>query len=150
MNGTGRHSATSAPGVLALAAWSLYVLLAAFFYAPDYPPSALTIGACGIVAGLAVAANFGYWRLVVVLASIVYLVFYAVRVLRMVALTSGFDVSALPSALAFYYGSSWRVTLGLFQERGITGAFAHGYIEYAMPILCVVLIVLVWMSRRRR
>lgn len=150
MDGTERHPAASVSGALALAAWAAYVLLAASFYAPDYPLSALTIGTCGILAGLAVAVKFAYWRLVVVLASIVYLAFYAVRVLRMIALTSGFEVSALPSALAFYYASSWRVTLGLLQERGVAGAFSHGYIEYAMPILSVALIVLVWMSWRRR
>jgi hypothetical protein len=145
----GRYPAASAPGLLALIAWTGYVLLAAFFYAPDYPASALTLGACGILTVFAVAANFAYWRSVVVLASIVYLAFYAVRVLRMVALTSGFEVSALLSALAFYYGSSWRVTAGLLQERGAAGALAHGYIEYAMPLLSVELILLVWMSRKR-
>ena len=149
MDGTARHPASSAPGALALAAWTAYLLLAAYFYAPDYPPSALTIGACVLLAGLAVAVNFAYWRLAVVLASIVYLLFYLVRVLRMVALTSGFELSALPTALAFYYKSSWQVTLGLLQERGAAGSVAHGYIEYAMPLLCVALIILAWMSRRR-
>jgi len=144
------HPITSVPGVLALAAWSAYVLLAAFFYAPDYPPSALAIGVCGLLAGLAVVLKFAYWRLVVVLASIVYLLFYAVRVLRMVALTSGFELSALPSALTFYFSSSWRVTIGMLQERGVAGSLAHGYIEYAMPILSLALIVLIWMTRRRR
>ena len=56
---------------------------------------------------------------------------------------------ALPTALAFYYKSSWQVTLGLLQERGAAGSVAHGYIEYAMPLLCVALIILAWMSRRR-
>lgn len=149
MDGIGRHPAASAPGALALAIWAAYLLLAAFFYAPDYPPSALTIGACGLLAGLAVAVKFPYWRLVVASASIVYLVFYAVRVFRMVALTSGFELSALPMALSFYYKSSWEVTQALLQERGAAGSLSHGYIEYAMPILCVALIVLVWISRRR-
>ena len=140
----------SVPGALALAAWAIYVLLAVYFYAGDYRPSVLTLGFCGILVGFAVVLNFAYWRLVALLASIVYLSFYAVRILSMVALTSGYKASALPSALAFYYGSSWRVTIGLLEERGVAGAFAHGYIEYAMPILCVALIVLVWMTWRRR
>jgi len=150
MDGTARHPAASAPGALALAAWAAYVLLAAFFYAGDYRPSVLTLGLCGVLTCLAVGLNFAYWRLVVVLASIVYLLFYAFRVLSMVALTSGFEISALPSTLAFYFGSSWRVTLGLIQERGVAGGLAHGYFEYAMPILCVALIVLAWMTWRRR
>lgn len=147
-----RHPAASVPGGLALAAWALYLLLAAYFYIyiGDYRPSVLTLGLCGFLTCLAVGLNIAYWRLVVVLASIVYLSFYAVRVLSMVALTSGFEVSALPSALAFYYGSSWRVTIGLIEERGLAGSLAHGYFEYAMPVLCVALIVLVWMSWRRR
>lgn len=150
MDGAGRHPAAGVPGALALAAWSAYVLLAAYYYAPDYPPSVLTLGSCGLAVGLAVTLNFAYWRLIVVLASILYWVFYAVRVLRMVALTSGFEVSALPSTLAFYYGNSWRVTVGLAEERGVAASVAHGYIEYAMPILTAALIVLVWMHWRRR
>jgi len=139
----------SVPGVAAVATWSAYVLLAAFFYAPDYPPSALTIGFCGLLAGAAVILNFAYWRPVVMLASGVYLVFYAVRVIRMVALTSGFELSSLPAALHFYYSSSWRVTAGMIEERGIAGSLAHGYLEYAMPVLSLALIVLALMSRRR-
>jgi hypothetical protein len=150
MNETGRHCITSAPGALALAAWSVYVLLAAFFYSPDYPPSVLSIGFCGILAGLAVVLNFAYWRLVVILASCVYLVFYAVRVFRMVALTAGFELSSLLSALSFYYGSSWRVTVGMIQEKGIASSLMHGYLEYAMPVLSVTLITLAWISWSRR
>lgn len=149
MGRTARHPAASALGATALAAWAAYLLLAAFFYAPDYPPSALTIGACGLLAVVAVAVKFAYWRLVVVLASIVYLVFYVVRIFRMVALTSGFELSALPTAASFYYQSSWQVTVAMLQERGVAGSLAHGYIEYAMPILSIELIVLALMSRRR-
>lgn len=135
--------------MLAIAAWAAYVLLAVFFYAGDYRPSVLTLGACGLLACLAVGFHFAYWRIVVALASIVYLLFYTVRVLSMVALTSGFEVSVLPSALAFYFVSSWRVTLGLIEERGVAGGLAHGYFEFVMPILCVALIVLVCMGWRR-
>lgn len=150
MDATVRHPAASAPGVLAIAAWAAYVLLAAYFYAGDYRPSVLTLGVCGLLACLAVGFNFAYWRLVVVLASIVYLLFYSVRIFSMVALTPGFELSVLPSALAFYFGSSWRVTIGLIEERGVAGGLAHGYFDFAMPVLCVALIVLVWMSWRRR
>jgi hypothetical protein len=135
--------------MLALAAWSLYVLAAAFFYSPDFPPSVWVIGACGLLACLAVLVNFAHWRLAVILASCVYLSFYAVRVGRMVALTTGFDMSSLLSALSFYYSSSWSVTVGMLQERGAAGSLMHGYIEYAMPLLSLALIALAWMSRRR-
>ena len=77
---------------LAIIAWALYVLLAAIFYHPDYPASVWPIAGGGILACLAVAANFGRWRLVVILASCIYLLFYAVQVGRMVALTSGFEI----------------------------------------------------------
>lgn len=133
--------------MLALATWALYVLAAAFFYHPEYPPSVWVIGGCGILACLAVGSNFAYWRVVVILASCVYLLFYAVRVVRMVALTSGFEISSLPSALSFYYGSSWRVTVGMLQEKGVAGSLMHGYIEYAMPLLSLVLIALAMLSR---
>ena len=138
------------PGALAVAVWSVYVLLAAFFYSPDIPPSVLTIGISGILACLAVVLNFAYWRLIVILASSVYLSFYATRVFRMVALTPDFGISSLPSGLAFYYGSSWRVTVGMLQERGVAGGLTHGFLEYAMPVLSLALIVLALMSRRSR
>jgi len=144
------HPIASVPGALAVAVWSVYVLLAAFFYFPDIPPSVLTIGISGILACLAVVLNFAYWRLVVILASSVYLSFYAIRVIRMLALTPDFGISTLPSGLAFYYGSSWQVTVGMLQERGAAGGLTHGYLEYAMPILSLALIALALMSRRSR
>ena len=75
--------AKSAAGALVINAWALYVLLAAIFYHPDYPASVWPIAGGGILACLAVAANFGRWRLVVILASCIYLLFYSVRVGRM-------------------------------------------------------------------
>jgi hypothetical protein len=145
----GQHAAKSATGALALAAWVLYALLAAIFYYPDYPASVWPVAGSGILACLAVGLNSRYWRLVVILGSCVYLLFYAVRVGRMVALTSGFEISSVPTALFFYYLSSWQVTIGMLQERGLAGSLMHGYIEYAMPLLGLVLIVLAWRSRRR-
>jgi hypothetical protein len=148
MDETLRPHSIGVPGALAVAVWSVYVLLAAFFYSPDIPPSVLTIGISGILACLAVVLNFAYWRLIVILASSVYLSFYATRVFRMVALTPDFGISSLPSGLAFYYGSSWRVTVGMLQERGVAGGLTHGFLEYAMPVLCLALIGLALMSRR--
>jgi hypothetical protein len=145
---TGAVPAKSTTGALALATWILYVLLAAIFHYPDYPASVWPIAGSGILACLAVALSFRYWRLVIILASGVYLLFYAVRVLRMVALTSGFEISSVPTALFFYYISSWQVTVGMLQERGLTGSLMHGYIEYAMPVLSVALIVLACWRRR--
>jgi hypothetical protein len=138
----GAVPAKSTTGALALAAWILYLLLAATFYYPDYPASVWPIAGSGVLACLAVASGFRHWRLVVIFASCVYLLFYAVRVLRMVALTSGFEISSVPTALFFYYISSWQVTVGMLQERGFTGSLMHGYIEYVMPVLSVALIVL--------
>jgi hypothetical protein len=145
-----QHPIASVPGAWAVAVWSVYVLLAAFFYSPDIPPSVLTIGISGILTCLAVVLNFAYWRLILILASSVYLSFYATRVIRMVALTPDFGLSTLPSGLAFYYGSSWHVTVGMLQERGVAGSLTHGFLEYAMPILSLALIALALMSRRSR
>lgn len=149
MDRTGRHPAKGTRGRLALAAWGLYVLVAAVFYHPDYPASVWPIAVAGLAACLAVAMGIGHWRLVVILASCVYLVFYGVRVGRMVALTSGFEISSLLPALYLYFSSSWRVTAGLLEERGVAGSLMHGYIEYAMPVLSVALIVLAAAGRRR-
>lgn len=146
----GQHPIASVPGALAVAVWSVYVLLAVFFFSPDIPPSALTIGVSGLLACLAVVLNFAYWRLIVILASSVYLSFYAVRVFRMVAMTADFEISSLLSALSFYYSASWQVTAGMLQERGVVGGLTHGFLEYAMPVLSLVLIGLALMSRRSK
>jgi hypothetical protein len=143
-----RHSIASLPGALAVAVWAGYVLVAAFFYAPDIPLSAWPIGFCGLAACLAVILNVACWRLIVILASSVYIAFYATRVARMVAMTADFNLSALPSALSFYYSASWSVTVGMLQEKGVASALAHGYLEYAMPVLSLSLIGLALLSRR--
>jgi hypothetical protein len=143
-----QHPIASIPGAAAVAVWSGYVLLAAFYYSPDIPLSAWPIGFCGLLACLAVILNFTYWRLIVMLASFVYLAFYVTRIARMVAMTTDFSWSTLPTTLSFYYQASWSVSAGMLQEKGVAGAFAHGYLEYAMPILSLALIGVVWMSRR--
>jgi hypothetical protein len=146
----GPYPIASVPGALAVAVWSVYALLAAFFYSPDIPLSVWPIGFSGLLACLAVILNFGYWRLIVILASSVYLSFYATRVMRMVALTPDFGISTLPSSLAFYYGSSWHVTVAMLQERGVAAGLSHGFLEYAMPVLSLALIGLALMSRRSK
>lgn len=146
----GQHPIASVPGALAVAVWSVYVLLAAFFYPPDIPLSVWPIGFSGILACLAVVLNFTYWRLIVILASSVYLSFYATRVIRMVSMTADFDISSLLSALSFYYSASWQVTAGMLQERGVAGGLTHGFLEYAMPVLSLALIGLALMSRRSK
>ena len=148
MNPAGDHPARSAAGALTLAAWGLYILAAALFYAPDYPASVWPIAGAGVLAGLAVGANFGRWRLAVILASCVYLAFYVVRVLRMVALTSGFEISSLPTAIVLYFRSLANVTNGMLHDRGVAASLMHGYIEYAMPVLSLALIVLAMRKKR--
>ena len=144
----GQHPIAGVPGALAVAVWIAYVVLAALFYSPDIPLSVWPIGFFGILACLALGLNLAYWRFIVILASSVYLLFYATRVVRMIALTPDFSLSTLPSGLSFYYGSSWQVTIAMLQERGIAGSLMHGFLEYAMPLLCVALIALALVSRR--
>lgn len=146
----GPHPIAGAPGALAVATWLGYALLAAFFYAPDIPPSAWAIGFFGLLACVAVISNFARWRIAVLLASFVHLSFYAVRIVRMVAMTPDLTLSSLLSTLSFYYGASWRVTVGMLEERGVAASLAHGFLEYAVPVLSLVLIALAWMSRPRR
>ncbi|MBI3044888.1 MAG: hypothetical protein HYY78_18885 [Betaproteobacteria bacterium] len=148
--GNGRHPIASVPGASALAAWSLYALSAALYFPPDAPPSALITGFSGLLACTAVVLNFAYWRLVVILAAFVHLSFYAVRVGLMVGMTADLDWSSLLSALSFYYGSSWRVTVGMLQERGVMGGLTHGFLEYAMPVLSLALIGLASMYGRAK
>jgi type III secretory pathway component EscT len=108
------HPLASAQGVFALALWSVYSLYAALSY-PDVLTSVLIGAFFGFVASLAVVFNFRYWRLTVLLASFVYLLLYVIRIVRMTTIAK--DLSFL-SALSFYYGASWRVAVGAFEEKG--------------------------------
>jgi hypothetical protein len=135
-----RHPLASAPGALALATWSIYVLCTVFLYYPDFLASMLIAGFFGLVACAAVIFSFKYWRATVVVASSVYLLLYVIRVIRMTTLTT--DLSFL-SSLSSYYSILWRVTGGMFQEKGMAGGLAQAFLEYVMPILVVALIALV-------
>lgn len=140
------HPLASVQGRFALALWSVYSLYAALYY-PDVLTSMLIAGFFGLLACLAVIFNFAYWRASVLLASSVYLLLYVIRIVRMTAITK--DLSFL-SALSFYYKVSWRVTTGAFEEKGLVGGLAHAFLEYAMPVLVVVLISVILISRPKR
>ena len=140
------HPLASAPGALALATWSIYVFCAAFLYYPDFLASVLIAGFFGLVACAAVVFNFKYWRATVVLASSLYLLLYAIRVIRMTTMTT--DLSFL-SALSFYYDVLWRVTASMFQEKGLAGGLMQAYLEYAMPVLIIALVAAVLVSVRQ-
>ena len=141
------HPLASVPGVLALAAWSIYVLCAILYFLPDPPPSALVAGFFGLAACTAAAFNFKYWRATILVASLLYLVLYAVRVFRMTTITADLP---FPSALSFYYAMSWQVTAGTFHEKGMVSGLAHAYLEFAMPVLMVALIAATLVNRRAR
>ena len=140
-----RHPLASAPGALAFATWSIYVLCAVFLYYPDFLASVLIAGFFGLVACAAMVFRFRYWRAAVVLASSAYLLLYAIRVIRMTTMTT--DLSFL-SALSFYYSASWHVAIGMFQEKGLAGGLTHAFLEYVMPALIVALIAVALISRR--
>ena len=142
-----RHPLTTAPGVFAVLLWTVYLLLAVKNL-PDLPQRVMISGCFGLLACVGLVFNSKYWRGAVVLASSVYLVTYVVLVGRMVTMVTGGGTS-LMSALFFYYGNSWVVTAGTFHERGTVAGVAYGFLEYGMPILSVVLIVVTLMSRRR-
>jgi hypothetical protein len=142
----GNHPLASAQGVFALALWSVYSLHAALSY-PDVLTSVLIGAFFGFVACLAVVFNFRYWRLTVLLASFVYLVLYVIRIVRMTAIAK--DLSFL-SALSFYYSASWRVAAGAFEEKGWLGGLTHVFLEYAMPILVIALILAILIFSRPR
>ena len=140
-----RHPLATAPGALTLATWSVYVLCAVILYYPDFLASVLIAGFFGLVACAAVIFHFKYWRATVVLASSVYLLLYAIRVIRMTTMTT--DLSFL-SAVSFYYSASWHVAIGMFQEKSMAGGLAHAFLEYVMPALIVALIAVTLISRR--
>lgn len=142
----GIHPLASVPGALALAVWSVYLLLA-LKSIPEVPYRMLIAGFFGFLACLAVVLNYRRWRFIVLLASSVYLLVYAIQVIRMTMMVTDLGKSPL-SALSFYYSTSWRVAAAMFQEKGVVGGLTHGFLEYVMPVLSVVLIGAVLISRR--
>jgi hypothetical protein len=140
------HPLASVSGAFALAVWSVYFLYVAFNYDAALA-SAVIGGVFGLVACLAVILNFRYWRSAVVLASAVYLLLYVIRIGRMIAMTA--DAPVLP-ALSLYYGMSWAVTTGVFQEKGMVAGLTHVYFEFVMPVLVVAIIAAVLISSRRK
>lgn len=148
MNGRhGKRALASVPGVLALVLWLVYLLLA-LKNLPDFPNRVLVSGSFGLLACLAVVFDYRHWRLAVLLASSVYLVTYVVLVARMTLMATESGMPFL-SALSFYYGTAWQLLAGISQERGLMGVLEQGFIDYAMPILNVVLIGMILMTRRR-
>jgi hypothetical protein len=83
----------------------------------------------------------------VLLAASVYLLLYVVRIVRMTAIAENLS---FVSALSFYYSVSWRVTAGAFEEKGLAGGLMHAYLEYAMPVLAVALILVILITSRRQ
>jgi hypothetical protein len=142
-----RHPVGTAPGALAVATWTVYGILAAL-EGPDIRASVLTVALAGAFAWLAVVVNFGRWRFVVIAASAVHLVFYVAQIYRMLSMVPSAGLSSLPSTLQFYFFSLWQVTVGKFEERGLAASLAHGFVEYAMPVLSLLLIALAVLSLR--
>lgn len=150
MNGAARPAFSTPLGISALAVWSIYLLLG-LASIPDVPYRMLINGFFGVLVILAVFANFRHWVAAVILASLVYLVTYAVLIVRMAGAMSDPDKTSVPAALAAYYSASWMVATGVFIERGMWGGLMHGFLEYAMPLLVTVLLLaglLHWRSKR--
>ena len=141
------HPLASAPGVSALAVWSVYLLLA-LLSIPDVPYRMMINSFFGLLACLAVILDYRHWRYAVLLASSVYVVVYAIQVIRMAGMMLDSEKSSFLSALSFYYSASWNVTTGVFLERGVANALMHGFLEYVMPVLNVALIAAALISRR--
>ena len=146
-NPHGHRPVASVPGVSALVVWSVYLLLA-LLSIPDIPYRMLINSSFGLLACLAVAFNYRHWRFAVLLASLVYLVVYAIQLIRMANLMLDPEKTSLLSAVSFYYIASWQVTHGVFIERGAVAGLMHGFLEYGMPVLSVALIAAALMFRR--
>ena len=136
------------PGVLALAAWTLYVLLNAL-QLPGVFPSVMVACAFGLLACVAVIANFRYWRAVVLIAATAYVVVYVIRVGGMMMI--GADAGrSLASGLVSYYAMLWQITGGTFQEMGAFRGITQVFLDFVMPVLIVVSIVVTLISWRTK
>jgi hypothetical protein len=149
VNGTPGRAIATPLGLAALLVWGVYLLLG-LAGIPDVPYRVLINSFFGVLVCLAVIFDFRRWAAAVAVASLIYLVVYAVLVVRMANLMVDPDKTSLPAALAAYYGASWIVATGAFIERGTWGGLMHGFLEYAMPALVVALLVaslLRWRSK---
>ena len=135
----GTHPITSVPGVLAIAAWAAYLGLA-IFHSFDVPPWVLIATAFGVLSCVALAVGYRHWRVTVLLASSIYLLLYAVRVINLAVSVTDVEKSSLFSALTFYYSKSWQLTSLAFRTHGVFDGSTHAFLEYVMPILMVALI----------
>lgn len=149
MNGAAQPARTTLLGMSALAVWGVYLLLALVSF-PDVQYRVYINNFFGLLAIAAIVANFRRWVGAVILASLVYLVTYAVLVARMAGAMADPDKTSLPAALSAYYSSSWMVTNGIFIERGTWGGLMHGFLEYAMPLLAVALLLAGLLSLRSK
>ena len=150
MSGAAQPARTTLLGISALAVWSVYLLLALASF-PDVQYRIYINGFFGLLVVLAVIVNFRHWIAAVIVASLVYLVTYAVLIVRMAGTMSDPDKTSLPAALGAYYGASWIVANGVFIERGTWGGLRHGFLEFAMPLLIMVLLLaglLYWRAKR--
>ena len=137
----------SVPGILVLAVWSVYVLLIVLRL-PDWSGWAITSSICGVLTCLAVITNFRYWRATAILASLVYVGFYAAHIIRLAALAGELEKPSLLATLSRHYSTSWMLTNGMFLERGVFWGSVHAFLEYAMPVLVVALIIDAAIPRR--
>ena len=145
-DGREKHALATLPGAFAFALWAVYALHTGINF--DAALASVVIGAaCGLLACVLVAANFRYWRAAVVGASVVYLLLYLIRIVRMTALSGEMPPF---QALSFYYSMSWNVAAGAFQERGLGGGLAHAYLEFVMPVLVIVAAGAVLVAARRK
>ena len=142
------HPVATAAGAFAVALWAVYLLLAVKNL-PDLPYRVVISGCFGLLACLGVLLRFKYWRAGIIVSVLVYLATYIVLVGRMATMVTGSGAS-LMSAVGFYYTNSWVVAQGTFQERGAIDGAAHAFLEYGMPVLSVVLLIVALMSRRQR
>ena len=143
----GPRPLASVPGVSALAVWSVYLLLA-LASIPDVPYRMMINSCFGLLACLAVILDYKHWRYAVLLASSIYIVVYAIQVIRMAGMMLDPEKSSFLSTLSFYYSASWSVANGVFLERGVVAGLMHGFLEYVMPVLSVALIAATLMFRR--
>lgn len=141
------HPLSTFAGLLALAVWTIYIVLT-LASIPDVPYRMMINSVSGLVVCAAVIARFRYWRATLLLACGVYVIVYVAQLARMTGMMAGGDSASFWSALAFYYSASWTVATGVFLERGLLSGLIHGFLEYAMPLLVLVMIVSTLVLRR--
>lgn len=134
------HPIRTPIGLAAFVAWSLYVVIA-IVHLPSVPFDVLIVGFFGTLACFAIALGFRRWLLLLLIAAFVHLSLYAAQVVGWASRLAAAEKSSFSSSLSFYYETSWKLIVHVFQNKGATEGLVQVFLDVVMPVVSLVVLV---------